>query len=118
MGLEDAACLVECINAAKSRENVAHALQIYENVRRPRVEAIAAASKQNFSIFTMPDGPEQQARDQRMREMERKAKEAAQQPVPEVNLKGSDVPEPDPAFELWVLRYDVIKEAREVLQAV
>ena len=42
------------------------ALQLYEQLRKKRGEAIARESFAQRQVFHMPDGPEQQARDELM----------------------------------------------------
>lgn len=111
--LEDAACLGECINAAKSTEDISAVLAIYEKQRRNRVHAVAASAKGNMKEFTMPDGPGQEKRDQKLREGEKKGLEAAQDAKSHVNLKANDVPEEGLGFDIWLARYDVFKDTRD-----
>jgi 2-polyprenyl-6-methoxyphenol hydroxylase-like FAD-dependent oxidoreductase len=61
--IEDGAALAACVAAAS---DVPAGLRRYESVRRPRATRIQAISAQNKSRFHLPDGPDQEARDQAM----------------------------------------------------
>jgi salicylate hydroxylase len=62
--IEDGAALASLLKA--TRDDVPAALQRYEAVRKPRATRLQEASANNRKRFHLPDGPEQQARDQAM----------------------------------------------------
>lgn len=64
--IEDGATLAVCLDAI-GRANVSEALVRYEQRRLPRASRLQAMSRQNKTNFHLPDGPEQQDRDARMR---------------------------------------------------
>jgi salicylate hydroxylase len=59
--IEDAAALAQCLS--ENRSDLALALQIYEQVRKPRADRIQALSHARKDINHCPDGPAQQQRD-------------------------------------------------------
>ena len=62
--VEDAACLGRCL--AQPDITLASALELYEDLRKPRAERIHYLSDLNNRIFSLEDGPLQQARDHQM----------------------------------------------------
>lgn len=69
---EDAAVLTRClqrtntVNNGKSVNTVNIALRTYEDLRRERTAKIQLAARHNSTVFHLPDGPQQQARDAAM----------------------------------------------------
>jgi len=64
--IEDAACLAECLDRATSTSDFHRVLKAYEAIRKPRVEWISAIATFNCQSWHMPDGPDQQQRDERV----------------------------------------------------
>ena len=62
--IEDAVVLARCLEAA-SDATVVDALRRYETIRRPRVDRVQRASRDNLTTFHLPDGEAQRARDAR-----------------------------------------------------
>ena len=62
--IEDGAALASLLETASG--NVPGALRRYEAIRKPRATRLQEASANNRTRFHLPDGPEQQARDQAM----------------------------------------------------
>jgi salicylate hydroxylase len=62
--IEDGAALASLLKAMP--DDVPGALQRYEEVRKPRATRLQEASANNRKRFHLPDGPEQQARDEAM----------------------------------------------------
>jgi salicylate hydroxylase len=60
--IEDGACLAACLAA----EDAPAALRRYEELRLPRTARIQALSSANKARYHLPDGPEQEARDEEM----------------------------------------------------
>ncbi|KAI4724815.1 putative monooxygenase [Aureobasidium sp. EXF-10728] len=63
--IEDAGVL-QCV-LAKSSTNVPLALQIYEEVRKARAEAVQSSAAATRKALHLPDGPEQQERDRKIK---------------------------------------------------
>lgn len=63
--MEDAAVL-QCV-LAKSSNNIPLALEIYEQVRKARGEAVQASAAQTRKALHLPDGPEQKERDRQIK---------------------------------------------------
>ena len=62
--IEDAAVLARCL-AKATRDDVPHALARYEAIRKPRAIAVQRASRENATLYHLPDGDDQRARDAR-----------------------------------------------------
>jgi len=62
--IEDGAALASLLKAMP--DDVPAALRRYEEIRKPRATRLQQASSANRTRFHLPDGPEQQARDQAM----------------------------------------------------
>ncbi|WP_330241504.1 FAD-dependent monooxygenase [Streptomyces sp. NBC_00525] len=63
--LEDAVVLARLL-AGTDAEGVAGALRAYERLRRPRTRLIQTGSRKNAGCFQLPDGPEAEARNERL----------------------------------------------------
>ena len=66
MTLEDAEVLGHCVARHESLNDLTKAVTSYEHIRKARCERVQAMARENATTFSMPDGPEQQARDARM----------------------------------------------------
>ena len=64
--IEDGAVLGNVLAALDSKSQLPEALRLYERLRKKRGEAIARETFAQRKDFHMPDGPEQQARDELM----------------------------------------------------
>ncbi|KAE8167616.1 hypothetical protein BDV40DRAFT_312063 [Aspergillus tamarii] len=62
--VEDAAALAILLSVIPSRHAIPEALRVYELSRKPRTEAIQQSGMANRTILHLPDGPEQEARDE------------------------------------------------------
>ena len=60
MAIEDGAVLARCLEREPAVED---ALRRYEQVRLPRTARLQAGSWKNCTVYHLPDGPEQRARD-------------------------------------------------------
>lgn len=92
---EDAAVLACCL--AKSSTNINLAVQVYEQVRKARGEAVQSSADATRRALHLHDGPEQEERDEKIR--------AASQG------KG-DNPDmwADPSFQQWIWGTDIMKD--------
>ncbi|MDG2113125.1 MAG: FAD-dependent monooxygenase, partial [Actinomycetota bacterium] len=68
--IEDAAVLVGCLDRWAEP---AEALQRYEDLRRDRTARVQLAARSNETMFHLPDGPDQLARDTRLSSPESRA---------------------------------------------
>ncbi|KAJ6511508.1 hypothetical protein C8R47DRAFT_1095293 [Mycena vitilis] len=68
MAIEDAAALGVLFSHITSRRQIRPLLQAYQALRYPRTTETQLASRLNQTIFHLPDGPEQEARDLSMRQ--------------------------------------------------
>lgn len=68
MAIEDAAVLGVLFSHISSREQIRPILHAYQALRYPRTTITQLASRSNQTIFHLPDGPEQEARDKSMRQ--------------------------------------------------
>ena len=87
--IEDAEVLGYCVAACASPSDLLSATKMYENIRKQRHEHIREISRQNAMTFSMPDGPQQKARDEALG----KAKEPLLQQLP--GKKEFVIPAPD-----------------------
>lgn len=67
MAIEDAAVLGNLLSHISHRSQLKSLLYAYESLRLPRASATQASSRLNQTIFHLPDGPDQEARDFQMR---------------------------------------------------
>lgn len=61
--IEDAAVLAGCLRGST---DVSPALRRYEDLRRERTARVQLAARSNETLFHLPDGPDQAARDERL----------------------------------------------------
>lgn len=71
MSLEDGAVLGECLFRIKSKSpaHKRHALKVYEQCRKERTEMVVERGNLQQYLYHLHDGPEQEERDRRMREV-------------------------------------------------
>ena len=100
MGIEDGAALGECLGGAVSAADVPRCLAVFEKIRKPRCERIQICSRLNGEMWHLPDGPEQQTRDVRL-----KGDSATANP----NFWS------DAGFQQWLFGYDVVAETRDAV---
>lgn len=103
---EDGASLAECLSRATEAEAIPKALAIFHNIRKPRCETIQALSRTNGDIWHLPDGPEQNQRDQFMTGMTGKTRSESGTSAQKPNRWSDNQLQP------WPFGYDVIKEVR------
>jgi hypothetical protein len=54
---------------SKSASDIPQALQTFESIRKPRVAILAKYGAHNAHLWQLPDGPEQEARDAKIRKV-------------------------------------------------
>ena len=67
MAIEDAAVLGNLLSRITHISQLEPLLKVYQDLRLPRTAIAQEASRANQRVFHLPDGPEQKARDERMR---------------------------------------------------
>lgn len=65
-GIEDAGALAFVLSKITSRAQIEGALQVFQSVRKERAEKIQASAAETRRVLHLPDGKEQQERDQTM----------------------------------------------------
>lgn len=114
MSLEDGAALGLCLSRLtnKSPEDKRHALAVYEACRRDRTERVVARGSLQQYLYHLHDGPEQEARDARLRAFGAKD-EATLSTGAVAGLPDGYTKEEDPlawrtnGVGSWLLEYDV-----------
>ncbi|WPH01367.1 FAD-dependent monooxygenase OpS4 [Acrodontium crateriforme] len=103
MCTEDAAVLAECLARVTDRSQIPTLTTLFQEIRKPRTERIQAASDANSKRWTIPDGPEQEARDAKWK-------------VPSKMADGQGANEfREAAFRRWLFEYDAVAETRNIL---
>jgi salicylate hydroxylase len=89
MSLEDGAVLGECLSrmTSKSPLQKRHALKVYELCRKERTEMVVERGNVQQYLYHLHDGPEQEERDRRMREVPTRGGEALAWRDPEMSPK-------------------------------
>lgn len=104
MAIEDSICLAECLSCASSTSDIPNALKLFEKIRKPRTSLISAFGEGMARTWQLPDGPEQETRDEIYRK------------TPYFGTTGWDgkhidklpgLP-PDPLFFPYMLAHDVV----------
>ncbi len=119
MSIEDAAVLGECIDKLSDLTALPTLLRNFEDLRRPRAERVAELGRLNSVGSTLPDGKEQEARDQRFRAV------LSVTTTPAVNQNGlreRSRPKPDmnqhwgqPGLLMWLYGFDAIEDAKRLI---
>ncbi|KAI1805953.1 FAD/NAD(P)-binding domain-containing protein [Daldinia bambusicola] len=103
--IEDSAVLGRLLRHIQSKDQIGKALEIYEQIRKPRGDAIANASSEQGEIFHMVDGPKQRARDELL--------------LSQIDKEVKDTPFPIgmccPQVQPWLFGYDAYAEVDKVV---
>ena len=65
-GIEDAATLAELLSFAGSAQDIPALTRIYSAFRKPRADIVKLFAHSNTTSFALPEGPEQERRDQKL----------------------------------------------------
>jgi salicylate hydroxylase len=105
MGIEDSACLAECLSRAASTSDIPKLLGIFQKIRQPRVESVAGRSRAMHKMSHMSDGPAQEARDKHLKSR------PYYSPPSKWDRKPIDVAPPgmDPMYEPYLVGHDVFE---------
>jgi salicylate hydroxylase len=118
MAMEDAAVLGECLDGVEDVAGLREALSRYQAIRQPRTDRVAELTNENAKEMTLNDGPEQQARDARLRAInvmmqsrpvERSPEATKPRPRPTAD---STQPFGTPPLMMWLYGYNVFEAAR------
>lgn len=101
MAVEDGVMLAACISRARSQADLPELVKHFVEMRRDRCYAILDGARNNGAIWHLPDGPEQQRRDQGMRAGPKPAAELTEQNPNRWS---------DPKFQPWMFGYDASAE--------
>lgn len=106
MAIEDGIALNACLARATSRKDIPVLMRHFVSLRRERCYIILDAARKNGNIWHLPDGPEQQKRDQAMREGPGESKSTAVET--ETTDAASDNPNrwSDANFQPWMFGFD------------
>ena len=114
--LEDAEVLGQCIASCESLDDLKVPAQMYEAIRRTRCERIQEIARQNAIAFSMPDGTQQQSRDEKLRQamlaLEEELGQTTNLKIPTADMMA---PFPSPPVIMWLYGYDAQEEARKHL---
>ena len=122
MAIEDAAVLAECLDVVVDpTKDLLHAIRKYESIRKPRVEHIAAIARNNGGLWVLPDGTEQQKRDERFKEAlaadeaKMQASKGTKRASELVTIKADKFASwLSPELMMWIYGHDAIASAHEL----
>ncbi|KXH29720.1 hypothetical protein CNYM01_12104 [Colletotrichum nymphaeae SA-01] len=105
-GIEDGLALRTALRWCDSRDKLAATLKKWEALRKPRAEKMFDVGHENIVLFTLPDGPEQEARDQKLL-----AGGFTGHPTDWESIEmDANAPTRTPQFTKWAMCYDVVAE--------
>jgi len=115
MGLEDGAALGECLERAKSIEDIPRLLHVFESIRKPRAELLSKVSANTSHLWQLPDGEAQQKRDKYMKSTPMWKESDAWD-----GTHIDDIPESatDPTYQEWVMAHNVISFTNRQLDKI
>ncbi|KAG8162895.1 hypothetical protein KVR01_007373 [Diaporthe batatas] len=111
-GIEDGLAISTALRWAMQREDLPSILQKWESLRKPRAEKMFDVGHKNISMFTLPDGPEQEARDQRLATTGLTGKPTDWKSVE----MDENAPRMSPEYTKWAMCYDVVVEVSRILE--
>ena len=110
-GIEDALSLARMLRWAPepggNGVDIPTVTKTWVNLRKPRADTLMKLSTNNANLWSLPDGPEQEARDESVKRM-------AARPPPDLDSVEMDMAanQRSPQFLKWVRDYDVVQEVR------
>lgn len=102
MALEDAAAMAECVARATDPRELPVLMRHFQDIRRERCYQILREARQLGEMWHLPDGPDQETRDQQMRQSGHEA----------WSVSKSENPNrwDDSKFQPFLFGYDAFKE--------
>jgi salicylate hydroxylase len=107
MAVEDAMVIAECLADAKDTQDVPSLLHLYEELRKDRTRIITDGARANVDIWHLPDGPEQEVRDNKLIS----ATNDPGEEVAEVESQRHPNSWNDPTFQPWLFGFDAVADA-------
>ncbi|KAH9901789.1 hypothetical protein F4778DRAFT_781681 [Xylariomycetidae sp. FL2044] len=119
-GIEGAVALARILRRRDHLNgNIPQLLELFEEFRRPRVEKFVGMGLGNAATNSLPDGPEQEARDARLRAINesniKKQNGSGPAEVKKPVAMDMNAPPQSPEFLEWVNEYNVTAEADRFL---
>src|SRR5271154_7199235 len=114
MAMEDAVCISECLDRVRSLKDIPLLMKLYEQFRMERCYTILDGARNNGAIWHLEDGPEQQARDERMKKGSKPRKPS----LPDDGSTAEDNPNKwsDPKFQPWMFGFDATEDVCSISQ--
>ena len=117
MTIEDAEVLGRCVARCQTFGDLKGAVAAYEEIRKTRCERVQQMARDNATIFSLPDGPEQEARDANLGRattallQELEYGKEVRKPKPDISK-----PYPHPEVVMWLYGYDAAAETDNYFQ--
>ena len=105
-GLEDIACLATLLDTAASPTDILSIYKDVESIRKPRVQKVMSAARNNSKMFSLPPGDARDARNAAWKNWipDDQLMEVYESAPADPNADGSDL-----NYIKWVMSYDVVK---------
>lgn len=103
-GIEDGVSLARMLRNTKLC-GISRAIDAWVNLRKPRAELFAQRSLNNAVLRSLPDGPKQELRDQKIRELTKQVSQDTANVVMDMHAEQNS-----PPFQKWMKEYDVVEE--------
>jgi salicylate hydroxylase len=104
MALEDAATLAECLERAKTTKDISKVLKAFQEIREPRCKLVQEWSVMKGKRATLPDGPEQEERDKKLKSFNAWVKA---KPWDKVHI--DELPQLEsPNWKAWLIGHDAV----------
>jgi len=113
MAIEDAAVLGNLLSKVSSRDELKPLLRGFFDLRHPRTSMVQSSARLNQKIFHLPDGPEQEERDRKMRAAMQTELEAIEKGSERLLWEGSPNQLADRAKNIELYGYDADREAEQ-----
>lgn len=114
-GIEDGACLAECLGRMEHLSDLPANVKAYETIRKPRAERVQKGTRDTSIIWHISDGPEQEARDRAFSYM---AWEARDKRFEEELEKASPNGLSGKSFQRWLFGHDVFSDTNAALDQI
>ena len=100
MCMEDAAVIAKCLSCISIKEDIPKATFAFQEIRKPRTEKVQQASWEMQTFWSLPDGPQQEARDRKLRG----------EPAKDIQAVSEGQKSRGPATPSWLIDYDAIED--------
>ncbi|PQK11700.1 hypothetical protein BB8028_0003g03240 [Beauveria bassiana] len=107
-GIEDGVSLARVLRNTEAC-GISRAIDAWVNLRKPRAELFAQRSLNNAVLRSLPDGPQQELRDQKIKQLTKQASQDTANVVMDMHAEQNS-----PPFQKWMKEYDVVNESRLV----